>query len=101
MFKVLLLQQWYGLSDFETEKQISDRIFMKFFRDFLILYLIPGRYGFFASGWPRQERMSLFGKSSRDSSIFKGLQVRRGTIQDATVYRGRSRKFKETQKRER
>ena len=31
MLKVLLLQQWYGLSDFETEKQISDRIsFMKF-----------------------------------------------------------------------
>ena len=29
--KVLLLQQWYGLSDMEAEKQIADRIsFMKF-----------------------------------------------------------------------
>ena len=26
MFKILLLQQWYGLSDLEVERQISDRI---------------------------------------------------------------------------
>ncbi len=31
MLKVLLLQQWYGLSDMEAERQIADRIsFMKF-----------------------------------------------------------------------
>jgi IS5 family transposase len=31
MFKMLVLQQWYGLSDFEIEKQCIDRIsFRKF-----------------------------------------------------------------------
>ena len=31
MFKMLVLQQWHGLSDFELEKQCIDRIyFMKF-----------------------------------------------------------------------
>ena len=32
MFKMLFLQQWHGLSDFELEKQCIDRIcFRKFF----------------------------------------------------------------------
>jgi len=26
MFKILLLQQWYGLSDLETERAMFDRI---------------------------------------------------------------------------
>jgi hypothetical protein len=26
MFKILILQQWYGLSDFEVERQMADRI---------------------------------------------------------------------------
>ena len=31
MFKILILQQWYGLSDLEIERQIADRIsFMGF-----------------------------------------------------------------------
>jgi IS5 family transposase len=31
MFKILILQQWYGLSDLEVERQMADRIsFMSF-----------------------------------------------------------------------
>jgi transposase, IS5 family len=31
MFKILILQQWYGLNDHEVERQMSDRIsFMSF-----------------------------------------------------------------------
>jgi transposase, IS5 family len=31
MFKVLILQQWYGLNDLEVERQMADRIsFMSF-----------------------------------------------------------------------
>ena len=31
MFKILILQQWYGLSDLEVERQIADRLsFMEF-----------------------------------------------------------------------
>ena len=26
MFKILILQQWYGLSDLEVERQMADRI---------------------------------------------------------------------------
>ena len=26
MFKILILQQWYGLSDIEVERQIADRL---------------------------------------------------------------------------
>ncbi|MDD3565108.1 MAG: transposase, partial [Methanothrix sp.] len=84
MFKVLLLQQWYGLSDFETEKQISDRIsFMKFLG-------FPDSIPDSRTIWLFRERMAQTGK---DESVweefqrqldFKGLQVRRGTIQDAT-----------------
>lgn len=84
MLKVLLLQQWYGLSDLETEKQISDRIsFMKFLG-------FPDSVPDSRTIWLFRERMSQTGK---DVSVweelqrqldYKGLQVKRGTIQDAT-----------------
>jgi IS5 family transposase len=33
MFKILILQQWYGLNDLEVERQMADRIsFMSFFQ---------------------------------------------------------------------
>ena len=34
MFKMLVLQQWHGLSDFEIEKQCIDRIFFRKFLGF-------------------------------------------------------------------
>jgi len=46
MFKILILQQWYGLSDLEVERQIADRLsFMEFlgypdpFPDFRTIWL--------------------------------------------------------------
>ena len=56
MLKVFLLEQWYGLSDLDTEKQISNRIsFMKFlgFPD-----LIPDS----RTIWLFRERMAQTGK---------------------------------------
>jgi IS5 family transposase len=46
MFKILILQQWYGLSDLEVERQIADRISFMAFLGFLIPFQIPGQYGY-------------------------------------------------------
>jgi IS5 family transposase len=84
MLKVLLLQQWYGLSDLETENQISDRIsFMKFLG-------FPDSVPESRTIWLFRERMAQTGKDEtvweelQRQLDFKGLQVKRGTIQDAT-----------------
>jgi len=84
MFKVLLLQQWYGLSDLEAERQISDRIsFMKFLG-------FPGSIPDSRTIWLFRERIARAGK---DKLVFeelqrqldaKGLSIKKGTIQDAT-----------------
>jgi len=35
MFKILVLQQWYGLNDLEVERQMADRISFMSFLGFL------------------------------------------------------------------
>jgi IS5 family transposase len=84
MLKVLLLQQWYSLSDMEAERQIADRIsFMKFLG-------YPNSIPDSRTIWLFRERLAETGK---DKIIWKelqrqldaeGLQVKRGAIQDAT-----------------
>jgi len=84
MLKVLLLQQWYNLSDNEAEKQIADRIsFMKFLG-------FPKSIPDSRTIWLFRERLKETGK---DKTIWKelqrqldakGLKVKRGSIQDAT-----------------
>jgi IS5 family transposase len=84
MLKILLLQQWYGLSDVEAERQIADRIsFMKFLG-------YPDSIPDSRTIWLFRERLALTGK---DKLIWeelqrqldaRGLQVKRGAIRDAT-----------------
>ncbi|MDD1753652.1 MAG: IS5 family transposase [Methanotrichaceae archaeon] len=84
MLKVLLLQQWYSLSDMEAEKQIADRIsFMKFLS-------FPDSIPDSRTIWLFRERLKETGK---DKAIWeelqrqldaKGLTIKRGSIQDAT-----------------
>jgi len=84
MLKASLLQQWYCLSDLETERQISDRIsFMKFLG-------FPDSIPDSKTIWLFRERMIRTGK---DQAVLeelqrqlnaKGLHVKKGTIQDAT-----------------
>jgi len=86
MLKVLLLQQWYNLSDNEAEKQIADRIsFMKFLN-------FPDTIPDSRTIWLFRERLKETGK---DKTIWKelqrqlnseGLKVKRGSIQDATLH---------------
>lgn len=84
MFKILILQQWYGLSDLEAERQISDRLsFMEFLG-------YPDPLPDSRTIWLFRERMA---KTGTDKIVWaelqrqldaKGLKVKRGTIQDAT-----------------
>lgn len=87
MIKMMVLQQWHGLSDPELERQANDRIS---FRQFLgYPEKIPDR----STIWLFRERLS---KSGKDSLIWdelqrqldlKGLTIKKGMIQDATFIR--------------
>lgn len=87
MFKALLLQQWYGLSDPGLEEALTDRLS---FRSFVGLGLDEGA--------PDHSTLSRFRKALRerglDGALFaeverqlevRGLLVKRGTLLDATL----------------
>jgi IS5 family transposase len=84
MFKMLVLQSWYGLSDPELERQANDRISFQKFLGFP--EIIPDR----CTVWAFRERLIDTGKDEKiweelqrqiDS---KGLKVKEGVVQDAT-----------------
>lgn len=84
MFKILILQRWFGLSDLEVERQMADRISFMSFLGF------PDPIPDSRTIWLFKERISEKGK---DDAIWRelqrqldamGLQVKHGTIQDAT-----------------
>ena len=64
MMKILILQQWYGLSDPEIERQIAERIsFCKFLG-------FPESIPDYSTLWKFKERMIRTGK---DKEIWKEL----------------------------
>jgi len=65
MFKMLVLQQWYGLSDPELERQVNDRISFRKFLGFP--EIIPDR----STVWVFRERLIDTGKDER---IWEELQ---------------------------
>ena len=84
MIKLLILQQWYGLSDPELERQVADRISFRKFLGF------PENIPDYSTVWRFRERLIETGK---DKEIWKELQrqldaqrlsVKKGVIQDAT-----------------
>jgi IS5 family transposase len=84
MIKILVLQEWHGLSDPELERQITDRISFRKFLGF------PNTIPDFTTVWAFRERLN---KTGRDKKIWqelqrqldsKGLKVKKGVIQDAT-----------------
>jgi IS5 family transposase len=97
MFKILILQQWYGLSDLEVERQMADRI------SFMAFLGFPDPFPDSRTIWLFRERMA---NSEKDEIVWgelqrqldsMGLQVKRGTIQDATFIEadpGSSRKLR-------
>jgi IS5 family transposase len=84
MIKALVIQQWYGLSDPELERQATDRIS---FRKFLWFPdVIPDK----STIWTFRERLKEAGKEREIWSELqrqldsRGLKIKQGTIQDAT-----------------
>jgi len=84
MFKILILQQWYGLSDLEMERQMADRI------SFMAFLGFPDPFPDSRTIWLFKERMAT---TEKDKVVWAelqrqldamGLRVKRGTMQDAT-----------------
>jgi IS5 family transposase len=84
MVKLLVLQQWHGLSDPELERQVTDRISFRKFLGFP--EIIPD----YTTVWQFRERLAETGK---DRAIWVelqrqldsvGLKVKQGVVQDAT-----------------
>ena len=98
MFKILVLQQWYGLNDLEVERQMADRI------SFISFLGFPNPLPDSSTIWLFKERMA---ETEKDKVVWAelqrqmdamGLQVKRGTIQDATFIEadpGKSKKPKD------
>ena len=84
MFKILILQQWYGMSDLEVERQMADRI------SFMAFLGFPDPFPYSRTIWLFRERMAQTGKDKLVWSELQrqlddlGLKVRRGIVQDAT-----------------
>jgi IS5 family transposase len=84
MYKMLVLQEWHGLSDPELERQVTDRISFQRFIGF------PKNVPDFTTVWSFRERLA---KTGKDRELWKelqrqldnnGLKVKKGVIQDAT-----------------
>lgn len=84
MIKMLLLQSTYGLSDPELERQATDRISFRKFLGF------PKKIPDHSTVWSFREMLKGTGK---DKEVWdelqrqldsKGLEIKKGTIQDAT-----------------
>lgn len=84
LLKLLILQQWYGLSDYELERQALDRV--SFFNFLGRPESIPDR----STIWYFRERLI---KNQKEDSVWnelqrqimeRGLTIKRGMIQDAS-----------------
>jgi len=84
MVKMLVLQAWYGLSDPELERQATDRISFRRFLGY------PESIPDSTTVWLFRERLA---ETGRDRLLWaelqrqldeKGLQVRKGVVQDAS-----------------
>jgi len=84
MVKLLVLQQWYGLSDPELERQANDRLSFRRFLGF------PEEIPDSTTAWLFRERLA---ETGRDRAVWaelqrqldgKGLRVKKGVVQDAS-----------------
>ena len=96
MFRILILQQWYDLSDLEVERQMAERI------SFMSFHGFPNPFPDSRTIWLFRERMAKTGKDEvvwaelQKQLDAMGLKVKRGTIQDATFIEADPRKSKKT-----
>lgn len=84
MFKILILQHWYSLSDLEVERQIVDRISFMAFLGFPDLFPDSRTIWLFKQRMAETDKDKLFWGELQRQLDLKGLKVKHGTIQDAT-----------------
>lgn len=81
--RIMLLQEWYGLSDEELEFQINDRLSFRNFLDF------PETVPDFTTIWKIRDRLKEAGKEQKIWNALqhqlnqKGYVIKKGVIQDA------------------
>jgi IS5 family transposase len=63
MFKILILQQWYGLSDLEVERQMADRISFMSFLGFPDHFPDSRTISYLENAWLRLEGIKWFGQN--------------------------------------
>ena len=85
--KLLLLQQWYGLSDEELEAAVDDRLSFRRFASIPLAQAVPDH----SSIWRFREELArrglaekLLAEVNRQLDA-KGMILRRGTLIDATI----------------
>ena len=84
MFKILILQKWYSLSDLAIERQMADRI------SFMAFLGYPELFPDSRTVWLFKQRIAETGKDKMVLSELQrqldeiGLRVKHGTMQDAT-----------------
>jgi IS5 family transposase len=85
MVKLLVIQQWYTLSDPELERQVADRLSFQRFLGF------PEQPPDYSTVWKFRERLEetgkireIWGELQRQLDE-KGLKVKKGVIQDAAI----------------
>ncbi len=87
MFKIVLLQQWYGLSDAGAEEAVRDRLSFRRFCGIPLDEETPDH----SSIWRFRQRIEKLGLSERLLAEVnrqldaRGLIVKRGTLVDATI----------------
>ena len=84
MFKILILQKWYGLSDLEVERQMADRISFMAFLGFLDPFPDSRTIWLFKQSLAETGKDKMVWAELQRQLDAMGLKVKRGTIQDAT-----------------
>jgi len=105
MFKIVLLQQWYGLSDPQAEEAVRDRLSFRRFCGVPLDEETPDH----SSIWRFRQRIAKLGLSEKLLAEVnrqldaRGLMVKRGTLVDATIIAAAVKppKFEEGQVNER
>jgi len=89
LFKALLLQQWYGLSDPGLEEALVDRLSFRHFLGLSLSEPVPDH----STVWRFREQLAKSGLSERAFALItaqieaSGFVLRRGTLIDASLIR--------------
>lgn len=92
MFKILLLQQWYGLSDAGMEEALADRISFRQFVGLGLADAVPDHTTICRFRAQTQGRMEQVMEELNRQFECRGLLVKQGTLLDASFVKASSAK---------